>query len=61
VARLLGATTVLLVSLPDVGGRGPEPLDVQVRSKSGVVLRVEPTMPKLGLGVVGKESWRVYQ
>ena len=28
----------------------------QLRSKSGVSLRVVPTTPKLGLGVVGKAS-----
>ena len=28
----------------------------QLRSKSGVLLNVEPTIPKLGLGDVGKAS-----
>ena len=32
----------------------------QVRLKRGDVLNCVPTMPKLGLGVVGKESRRVY-
>jgi hypothetical protein len=31
---------------------GGETLE-QLRSNSGVVLKVEPTMPKLGLGVTG--------
>jgi len=34
---------------------------LQLRSYRGVELKVEPTIPKLGLGVVGKESWRVNQ
>lgn len=33
----------------------------QVRSYSGVVVRVEPIRPKLGLGVLGAASCRVYQ
>lgn len=33
----------------------------QVRSNSGPLLSWLPTIPKLGLGVVGYESWRVYQ
>lgn len=33
----------------------------QVRLKSGVVVSFEPMIPKLGLGVVGSESCRVYQ
>lgn len=32
----------------------------QERSKRGVVLRVLPTIPKLGLGVTGSASWRMY-
>ena len=32
----------------------------QLRSYSGVLLRVEPTTPKLGLGVVGAASCSVY-
>jgi len=32
----------------------------QLRSKRGVVESVLPTMPKLGLGVSGDASWRVY-
>lgn len=33
---------------------------LQERSNRGVVLRVLPTMPKLGFGVTGAASWRVY-
>lgn len=33
----------------------------QDKSNSGVVLRVEPTMPKDGFGVLPAVSWRVYQ
>jgi hypothetical protein len=58
---LLGAASLLEeTSLPEVGGVVESP-DGQERSKSGLVLRVVPTTPKLGLGVLGKESWRVYQ
>lgn len=32
----------------------------QLRSYRGVLLRVEPTTPKLGLGVVGAASWSAY-
>lgn len=33
---------------------------LQDRSYKGVVVKVLPTIPKLGAGVVGAESWRVY-
>jgi len=32
---------------------------LQERSNNGVVLKVEPTIPKLGEGTVGSASWRV--
>jgi len=36
-----------------------EETSLQERSKRGVVLRVEPTIPRLGEGVVASASWRV--
>jgi hypothetical protein len=36
-----------------------EETSLQERSNNGVVLKVEPTIPKLGEGVVGSASWRV--
>jgi hypothetical protein len=55
---LVGATTELETEVsvflpPPDGGRAPEPVEEQDRSKRGVVPRVEPTTPKLGLGVFG--------
>ena len=43
---------LLLMAAPTAG---------QVRLYRGVVLRVDPTSPKLGLGVLGAASCRVYQ
>ena len=43
---------LLLTAAPTAG---------QVRLYRGVVLRVDPTSPKLGLGVTGAASCRVYQ
>jgi len=43
---------LLLMTAPAAG---------QVRSYKGVVLSVDPTSPKLGLGVVGAASCKVYQ
>ena len=42
-----------------LAGRAEEAPE-QLKSKRGVVLRVVPTIPKLGFGVVGYASWRVY-
>ena len=57
--------TLDATELADVAGVEDEDEDEdalaeQVRSKSGVVLKVAPTIPKLGLGVVGAASWSVY-
>jgi len=49
---VLVVVVLLLVADPGAG---------QVRLYKGVVLSVEPTIPKLGLGVTGAASWSVYQ
>ena len=43
---------------PDEADDEPETA-LQERSNNGVVLKVEPTIPKLGEGTVGSASWRV--
>jgi len=37
-----------------------ESLIEQLKSYRGVVVKEEPTIPKLGLGVTGAASWSVY-
>jgi len=45
----------------DEDDEGVEETSLQERSNNGVVLKVEPTIPKLGEGTDGSASWRVNQ
>lgn len=53
--------TTALVAVDEPELEEDEELSGQLRSYSGVLLRVIPTTPKLGLGVSGKASCKVYQ
>lgn len=52
----LEATAEVEADPDDAEDEEPEETSLQERSKRGVVLRVEPTIPKLGEGVVGSAS-----
>jgi hypothetical protein len=56
---LLAETVASAIALAEEEGLASTILS-QLRSNRGVVESLLPTMPKLGLGVSGAASWRVY-